>query len=161
LENRGIEFTSERALNGRGELGHKSRGIEFTSLRLDHGLIKMHSLEVMYGLLSRRNGLLPKNTPNTPATTDSVTPPRPNAMTGLPLAITSTGTIPKSSSQGNTSARHKHFSPSDHDETAAKRVKSIDGKFRSFIGNEFACHEVIIFNFAGRNALEKLHIDWG
>jgi hypothetical protein len=47
-----------------------------------------------------------KKTPDTPVATVSVAPPRPKATTGRPLAIASTGTIPKSSSPGKIKARH-------------------------------------------------------
>src|ERR1019366_4753421 len=42
----------------------------------------------------------------------------------------------------------------------AERIKRRDGKLRPFVGDEFAGHEVIIFDFPGRNALEQLHVDW-
>ena len=48
-----------------------------------------------------------KNVPERPSTTVSVAPPRPKAITGRPLAIASTGTIPKSSSPGKIKARHR------------------------------------------------------
>lgn len=47
-----------------------------------------------------------KNTPVTPSTTVSRAPPLPYAITGLPHACTSTGTMPKSSSPGNIRALH-------------------------------------------------------
>ena len=46
-----------------------------------------------------------KKVPLTPSTTVSSAPPEPKAMTGRPEAIASSGTMPKSSSPGNSSAR--------------------------------------------------------
>ena len=48
---------------------------------------------------------LKTSSPLVPGTTESIAPPSPSAITGVPVAIDSTGTMPKSSTPGMSSAR--------------------------------------------------------
>jgi len=70
----------------------------------------LHAFEALHGGLQAFVGrTFVEPPPN--AGTVSNAPPRPRAITGLPLANASTGVRPKSSSPGSTNARHRAYSP--------------------------------------------------
>jgi hypothetical protein len=50
----------------------------------------------------------------------------------------------------------KQVAATNHDQPAAERIESLDGKLWPFVGDEFACQKVIILDFRRWNALEPI-----
>ena len=69
--------------------------------------------------------------------------------------------LPRDCDRGSRNSTNfgKQVAATDYDQPPAKRIESLDGKLRPFVGDELAYEEVIILDFQSWNALEPIYSD--